>query len=98
MSTQTRWLFEAPLAHEAPHYANPYTSQEYYSNPELEFESTARVPGRRRRPAQRQPFFKDSRPLNSAPLKQWVNFAKHYNGPGQAKHYATLLAGAYQQA
>jgi len=81
MSTQTRWLFEAPLAHEVAHYANPYTSQEYYSNPELEFESTARVPGRPRRPAQRQPFFKDSRPLNSAPLKPGTPIAINHKWP-----------------
>lgn len=36
MKTQGSWLFEAPLAHEMGKYGNPYSSQEYYYNPEFE--------------------------------------------------------------
>jgi hypothetical protein len=38
MNAQSPSLFEAPLAHEAVHYTNPYTNLEFYSNPEEEFE------------------------------------------------------------
>lgn len=38
MKTQSQWLFEAPLAPEATYYLNPYSSPEYYSEPEWEAE------------------------------------------------------------
>ena len=40
MSTYSRWLFEAPVAHERAYSSNPSTQQAYYGHPELgtEFE------------------------------------------------------------
>ncbi len=38
MYTQSPPLFEAPLAHEATYYTNPYRNTEYYSYPELAHE------------------------------------------------------------
>jgi hypothetical protein len=38
MSRQTEWLFEFPMAAETTQYASPYTSPEYFSNPEWESE------------------------------------------------------------
>ncbi|PZV10630.1 MAG: hypothetical protein DCF22_16225 [Leptolyngbya sp.] len=41
MKTQRQWLFEAPFALEATHYATPYISQESYEQQEIEGEFEA---------------------------------------------------------
>ncbi len=36
--------------------------------------------------------------INYLRAHNWLSFARYYNGPGQPQIYASLLAGAYQQA